>query len=386
MFADSLSPFPESAASAGHQVDGPVRRFAAFVGWDGRRSIREAMGPRDPAEARLVVARMLLIAAAVTGLFGLVDPPPGRVNVLAGLAVSVALVVMALIVRRPSGIGPSVVATAAPVIGVLLVCALDLDTSDASAAGQVFFCFPVLYGASQLRPLGAYAALLAGLGADAVAAFALLPPARALTDVTYVGVTLVMMTVLLVGAGQRQETLTAELRRRAATDPLTGLVTRRVLDEAAQTALASATNNGGTVLILTDIDHFKTINDRYGHPVGDAALVHVADILSTHSRPQDVVSRLGGDEIALLLPGCPAHLGRQRAEAIAAAVAATPMPTSGGPIEISVSVGVAHSPGDGPDLRTLYAHADQVLYDAKRNGRGRVGRAVTPTATAAPRA
>ena len=296
-------------------------------------------------------------------------------DLLTALLTPAVLLGLALLVVRTTGRGPSVLWAAAPVFGILLVAALDLATADASAAGQVFFCFPVLYAAAQLRPPAAYAAMALAVAADAVVAVSLLPPLAAGTDVVYVGVTLVTMTVLLVRAGQRQDRLTAELRRQAAIDPLTGLVTRRVLDDAAECALSSS--DVGTVLVLADVDHFKAINDTYGHPVGDAALVHLAEILAAHSRPQDVVSRLGGDEVALLLPGCSAWTGTVRAGRIVRAVRDTPLLTEFGTIPMSISAGVAHAPRDAGDLRSLYAAADSTLYEAKRAGRGRVG---TPTA------
>lgn len=88
----------------------------------------------------------------------------------------------------------------------------------------------------------------------------------------FVGSALVAITVLLVRSAHHQDRSTAELGREAAIDPLTGLVTRRVLDDAAHTALASAAHDDGTSPVLLDTDHFTTINDTLGDPVGDAAL------------------------------------------------------------------------------------------------------------------
>ena len=156
--------------------------------------------------------------------------------------------------------------------------------------------------------------------------------------------------------------------------PLTGLATRRVLDAAAQSALAGAVSVQGTSLIVLDVDQFKSINDRHGHPAGDEVLVLLAELLVRSSRRDDVVSRLGGDEMALLLPGCSVAALRRRAEQIVWDVQASSFVLSDGQeLSVSVSVGLAHVPTDAVDLRSLYVKADQILYEAKRSGRNRVG-------------
>ena len=126
--------------------------------------------------------------------------------------------------------------------------------------------------------------------------------------------------------------------------------------------------------MLIDVDAFKTINDAHGHPVGDAALVHLAGVLREQVRAADaVLSRLGGDELAVLLPDCTARSAARRAEELLTAVRATPLALADGTLlALSISVGVAHVPERSGDLQTLYHAADAALYDAKRSGRGRV--------------
>ena len=184
---------------------------------------------------------------------------------------------------------------------------------------------------------------------------------------------LVTTSVILIRAGERQAALVAKLERQAAIDPLTGLVTRRVLDEAAQSAMSGAASEEGTSLILLDVDEFKSINDRYGHPAGDQILVQLANLLVHSSRAGDVVSRMGGDEIALLLPGCSADALRRRAEQIVWDVRAHAFMAEDEPVAVSVSVGLAHAPTHAVDLRTLYVAADAALYKAKQAGRNQVG-------------
>jgi diguanylate cyclase (GGDEF)-like protein len=134
---------------------------------------------------------------------------------------------------------------------------------------------------------------------------------------------------------------------------------------------------GGTALVLIDIDAFKAINDSHGHPVGDDVLVHLSTVLRTQVRAEDaVLFRLGGDELAVVLPGCSRDVAVRRAEDLHAAVRSTPLPLAdGGVLALSISVGVAHVPQQSTDRRGLYTSADAALYDAKRAGRDRVATA-----------
>jgi diguanylate cyclase (GGDEF)-like protein len=262
-----------------------------------------------------------------------------------------------------------------PFFGVGAIVFLDLVTNDSSAGAQVVFCLPVLFAASQLRFLGAILATLGAIAGDGVVVLVLEPSSAGTLDFIDVTLVLCLMTGLLVAAGRRQDRLVALLESQASQDPLTGLVTRRVLDEAVQRALTMPAEHAGTALILVDVDHFKSINDTHGHPVGDDALVHVAQLLARHARPDTVISRLGGDEIAVLLPGCTEPVARVRAHEFLSTVHESPLVLPDGSLLwISISVGLAHAPSGKSQLRELYAAADASLYEAKRAGRGRVGR------------
>jgi len=135
-----------------------------------------------------------------------------------------------------------------------------------------------------------------------------------------------------------------------------------------------------------DVDQFKSINDAHGHPVGDDALVHLAGVLTTAVRSSDtVISRLGGDELAILLPGCSADVAARRAADLVEAVRRAPLPLPDGRLlPVSVSVGVAHAPEHARELRELYSAADAALYRAKLGGRDRHAVAPVPD-VAAPR-
>jgi diguanylate cyclase (GGDEF)-like protein len=335
---------------------------------------RIGLEPRDPAAAARTAALLMVLGAAVSLLFAVVQPPGGGVySRLAACAVPLALALLGLLFRRTTTAWPVVIWIVPPLIGVAAIVALDLMTSDPSAAGQVFLCLPVLYAAAQLRWLGAGVVAAAAVVGDALVVFSLEPGAHGVADFGYVSVTCVTMAVVLVRARNHQESLVALLRRAAAIDPLTGLVTRRVLDEAAATALAGAGHDEGTALVLIDLDRFKSINDTYGHPVGDAVLVHVSQVLAGQTRSDTVVCRMGGDEIAVLLPGCSQETALRRAQDLLEAVHAHPFQLADGTlIAISVSIGVAQVPVHAEALQKLYSVADQALYEAKRAGRGRV--------------
>jgi diguanylate cyclase (GGDEF)-like protein len=172
-----------------------------------------------------------------------------------------------------------------------------------------------------------------------------------------------------VQAGERHDALVGRLTALAALDPLTGLATRRVLDAAADEALASGTR---TALLVLDLDRFKQINDSRGHPVGDDALAHVAGLLRSRERAGTLLCRLGGDELAVLVTGCAAATAAEIGREAVRLVRTHPLTTSTGPVALSVSVGVAHAGEGVSSLRELYAAADAALYRAKEEGRDRV--------------
>jgi diguanylate cyclase (GGDEF)-like protein len=332
--------------------------------------------PRDRDEARKTLSILTVIAAAVTLLFAVLVPSTGGFLVtLATFVVPIALLATSLVLTRASKRWQLALYAPFPIVAVAGIVGLDLATHDGSAAAQVFLCYPVIYASSQLRPPAAIFACLVAVAADAVVVLRLESIGPAISDFFYVSATLLAISVLLVRAGRRQDALVLELRRQAAIDPLTGLATRRVLDEAVLAALTNDTE-AGTALGMLDVDGFKLVNDRHGHPVGDAALVHIANVLSSNTRSDTVISRFGGDEIAFLLPGCTVPVALKRAEHLVEAIREHPMRLANGDLlKLSVSIGVAHTalPHDDDTLRDLYAEADVALYNAKRAGRDRVG-------------
>jgi diguanylate cyclase (GGDEF)-like protein len=157
----------------------------------------------------------------------------------------------------------------------------------------------------------------------------------------------------------------------ASMDPLTGMFNRRGFAEATSRVIDREANAGRPVTVLIfDIDHFKSINDRFGHPAGDEILKLFAAIVVNTLRITDLSGRIGGEEFAALLP-CSLEEGLIAAERVREAFAGSGIAVEEGPVDTTVSIGVAGGPA-GTELEVLLAAADTALYQAKRGGRNRV--------------
>lgn len=168
-----------------------------------------------------------------------------------------------------------------------------------------------------------------------------------------------------------------KLQELAMHDALTGLLNRRAVYEQLQSEFSRLKRAEKPLsVILVDIDHFKQINDTYGHLVGDKALVHVAQILKKSVRPYDIVGRWGGEEFVVVAPHCGLEQAVLIAERLRQQVASTPLPLDDGTtIQIRLSGGVAAiEPARIPALNIdrLFQAVDEALYAAKRNGRNRI--------------
>ncbi len=155
-------------------------------------------------------------------------------------------------------------------------------------------------------------------------------------------------------------------------DQLTGLLNRRGFDPAASSLLLEAVASTAPVAgLMIDIDVFKSVNDDLGHDFGDAALLHVSDVLRTATAAHhSVLGRQGGDEFAILLKGVPLVEAAALAENMRAACAARPVVWSGRSAKLTISIGISIAlPGQAGSLRPLLSAADAALLDAKRQGR-----------------
>lgn len=175
-----------------------------------------------------------------------------------------------------------------------------------------------------------------------------------------------------------------EVSRRARTDALTGLANRRAFDEHLSQLLAHADRFGHSLsLILADVDHFKNVNDTWGHEAGDVVLQHIAKTLQDGVRAVDVCARFGGEEIALLLPQTALPGAAELADRLRQAIGDKPVVWAGNEIKVTVSCGVACYPDGVLTKEALFAAADRALYEAKSAGRNCVRSAVPkPTGVA----
>jgi diguanylate cyclase (GGDEF)-like protein len=163
-----------------------------------------------------------------------------------------------------------------------------------------------------------------------------------------------------------------QTERMATTDGLTGLVNHRNFQLRFDDELARAARAGRPLaVVLADIDHFKAVNDTYGHATGDAVLRGVAKILQGCARSTDVVARYGGEEFALLLPETDMAGGKQIAERIRTLMEAHRFETELGPLGCTLSLGIAGWPDAAATKAALFEAADACLYHCKRMGRNR---------------
>jgi diguanylate cyclase (GGDEF)-like protein len=171
-----------------------------------------------------------------------------------------------------------------------------------------------------------------------------------------------------------------KLRFKATHDSLTSLLNREaIVDALGRELVRGERENGSTVLLLGDLDYFKSINDVHGHLVGDQVLRKVAERLVGAVRVYDYVGRYGGEEFLVVLAGCDEENALARADQIRETITASPIPTARGPIPVTISVGVVavrqwgHLPPE-----EILREADIALYEAKREGRNRCKVAAPP--------
>lgn len=179
--------------------------------------------------------------------------------------------------------------------------------------------------------------------------------------------------VLLEGEIAERRQLEVKLRHLATVDGLTGALNRAALMAVGQreTEIAGRAGTGLAVLML-DVDHFKAINDRYGHAGGDCALRHLVALLRAGVRQIDMVGRLGGEEFAVVLPGAPVEVAEQVAERLRRSIAGSVALFDETSISMTVSIGLATRRPADQSIEQIIARADDALYRAKSSGRNMV--------------
>jgi two-component system cell cycle response regulator len=182
----------------------------------------------------------------------------------------------------------------------------------------------------------------------------------------------------VIGLHRQVEAKNRLLQELALTDSVTNLPNRRAIEDVATRQLSGAVRHGfGFWIVLADLDHFKRVNDTYGHEAGDAVLKKIAELLKSHSRKSDICGRIGGEEFLLSL----SHVTEENVSLvinrIRAELEATKVSFDGNSISVTASFGAAGFDGNRnhapiPDLSQLISRADSALYAAKRHGRNRM--------------
>ena len=167
--------------------------------------------------------------------------------------------------------------------------------------------------------------------------------------------------------------MVAHLETMATTDGMTGLLNKRAMLEAAAQKVEAARRFGRSLaVIVTDIDHFKRVNDTYGHDVGDQVIKGLGDLLRRQKRSTDVVARFGGEEFVILCEQTDEEGALLLAERVRKELAAMVFPTKKGPLSVTCSLGISTFPDSGEDWDSLFKSADEALYASKNGGRNRV--------------
>ena len=180
-----------------------------------------------------------------------------------------------------------------------------------------------------------------------------------------------MLTVLIVAMSK--ERLELEQRMKAQTDPLTGALNRRAfMTRGARLAQRHCYEHAPLSLVFLDLDHFKSLNDRFGHLAGDDVLMKFVAVVHGNIRPTDFLFRIGGEEFCCLLPNTRADQAHTVAERIRHQFEIATVDAAGMPVKATVSLGIASTETFGYDLDTLMRKADMAVYAAKRQGRNRV--------------
>lgn len=188
---------------------------------------------------------------------------------------------------------------------------------------------------------------------------------------------LVTQIIKQIGPVLERLRLLEDLHNQALHDPLTGLLNRRYMEKVLTEVIEQNQANSYQVsCILADIDHFKQVNDTYGHQAGDQVLKAVSMLLRGHVRPNDIICRYGGEEFCVILLDTPIEVAQRRAEKMRQSIRYLTPNYGGQPLQpVTISLGIATFPDQGTSSDTLIAMADKALYWAKNHGRNQVVRA-----------
>lgn len=344
--------------------------------------VNTELQPRSIHESRwaavivfVTVAISCVLMTAVDVIFGgkwqmtsaFYDPEPSILN---GVIIPVGVLAAAAAVWALPKPAMRYAPIALVILATSLITLVNFLSGIADLTSQAFFMLSVLYSAYTFRLRAAGIAIIFICANEAVTGAALnqtgdwLPGSLAF---------IILNIGVWLGFGRaqanRHEKETA-LKKLATQDALTGLANRSKLERLLQKVEKdTGADSDGAVLLLVDLDLFKSLNDCFGHPFGDEVLKNIAQHLTEIDHPAVTAARIGGDELAVFLPDCSLDTATTIAESVLARVRATKLTVAGETVTYSVSIGAAHWPTSRATQPSLYSAADVALYDAKRNGR-----------------
>ena len=328
----------------------------------------------------------LMIAAAVlvtlvTVLYDMRGEPFPMFTREVDYALSAAVAAFGLYLVRTTRRLPAWLANSLPSGAAIVICLPTSVDESPDELGPLLLTWPVTFAAAVLSARVAWAT--AGVAAVVFAVLAGL--SRGVDGLVLwieASASLAVVCWMVVRVQSQALRLREALAHLARTDALTGLVNRRGFDEALAREQARRRRGGPpSALLLVDIDHFKRVNDTWGHQAGDETLRLLGGLLGTSFRATDVVGRIGGEEFAVLLAACDADEAAERARSLCERVRTQ---ASGWEHPITVSVGVAINPELAPTPAELMAAADAALYAAKAAGRDRIWIEPAPVTPVAP--
>lgn len=251
---------------------------------------------------------------------------------------------------------------------VLAACARELLIPAAKPLKISYWLTGASFGALSLL-LFTRALILWQSSAESYGLFQNIP----LNPLTFLGICLLQVATLFGFVLMIDYRMVSDLEQLASKDPLTGILNRRRLEEEAVRLQALSLRTGRPLAIMMiDIDHFKSVNDRYGHQVGDEILRHAAQSIQSAIRDYDYFARYGGEEFCILLPATTKDEAFAQGDRLRRLYAEAPFVLDGQPLLSTISVGIADSSDIGGEFRLLVQAADQALYDAKQSGRNLV--------------
>lgn len=322
----------------------------------------------------IAAANTVVVAALVLALRGLRRFLGSSPRDLAGWSLTAALFVYLLLFSEvwPSNVARTVAISVAIAVMAARAALLLRHRAPAECRLSCRFAEAVFWVSAAMAAARGMSILIAPVD-DVMSAS---DPSNAVTFLSY---TTFIIVATLSMMWMEIESLQGELVRTARYDSLTGLYNRGTfLAEFEREVSRSARGGAAFSLAIFDLDQFKQINDRYGHPVGDRVLKAFADALPASIRKHDVVGRYGGEEFALLMPQTGKETAVRVAERVRRELEARGVAVEGKRIEVTVSGGIASYGIDGQDWDALLTAADDALYEAKHAGRNRICAAKPP--------